>query len=63
MTPHSTGESVAFCLRLRPGCEQEYRRRHDAIWPGMATALSGAGILHFEIFLEAHHEQHCMRRC
>ncbi|MEO6625896.1 MAG: L-rhamnose mutarotase [Burkholderiaceae bacterium] len=46
------GESLAFCLRLRPGCEQEYRRRHDAIWPGMAAALSGAGILHFEIFLE-----------
>ena len=46
------GESVAFCLRLRPGGEQEYRRRHDAIWPEMAAALSGAGILHFEIFLE-----------
>ena len=46
------GESVAFCLRLRPGGEREYRRRHDAIWPEMAAALSGAGIQHFEIFLE-----------
>ncbi len=45
-------ETVAFCLRLRPGCADEYRRRHDAIWPAMAAALSGAGILHFEIFLE-----------
>lgn len=46
------GETVAFCLRLRPGCAEEYRRRHDAIWPAMAAALSEAGILHFEIFLE-----------
>jgi L-rhamnose mutarotase len=46
------GETVAFCLRLRPGCAEEYRRRHDAIWPAMAAALSAAGILHFEIFLE-----------
>ena len=46
------GESVAFCLRLRPGCADEYRRRHDDIWPAMAAALSDAGILHFEIFLE-----------
>ncbi len=52
MTTPPTGQSVAFCLRLRPGCEQEYRRRHDAIWPEMASALSNAGILHFEIFLE-----------
>jgi L-rhamnose mutarotase len=59
MTPHAdlaarlpADETVAFCLRLRPGCAQEYRRRHDAIWPEMEAALSGAGILHFEIFLE-----------
>lgn len=59
MTPPATlstmlpaGESMAFCLRLRPGCADEYRRRHDAIWPEMAAALSDAGILHFEIFLE-----------
>ena len=52
MTAPPPGESVAFCLRLRPGCEPEYRRRHDTIWPEMAAALSGAGIVHFEIFLE-----------
>ena len=52
LTTLPAGESLAFCLRLRPGGEQEYRSRHDALWPEMAAALSNAGILHFEIFLE-----------
>ena len=52
LTTLPSGESLAFCLRLRPGGEQEYRSRHDALWPEMAAALSNAGILHFEIFLE-----------
>lgn len=46
------GESLAFCLRLRPGCEDEYRRRHDTLWPEMRQALVSAGVLHYEIFLE-----------
>jgi L-rhamnose mutarotase len=45
-------ESLAFCLRLRAGCEAEYRRRHDALWPEMRDALLGAGVLQYEIYLE-----------
>ena len=38
--PLPGSESVAFCLRLRPGCEAaEYQRRHDALWPEMRQAL------------------------
>ncbi|MCX7384140.1 MAG: L-rhamnose mutarotase [Alphaproteobacteria bacterium] len=44
-------EFIAFGLRLRPGSEAEYKRRHDAIWPEMRDALLGAGILHYEIHL------------
>lgn len=44
-------EYIAFGLRIRPGSEAEYRRRHDAIWPDMRDALLGAGILHYEIHL------------
>ncbi len=44
-------ETLAFGLRLRPGSEAEYRRRHDAIWPEMRTALLEAGILRYEIYL------------
>lgn len=45
-------ESVAFCLRLRAGCEAEYQRRHDDLWPDMRQALLDAGMLHYEIHLE-----------
>ncbi len=48
----SDSEFIAFGLRLRPGSEAEYRRRHDAIWPDMRAALLGAGILHYEIHLD-----------
>jgi len=49
--PLPPAESVAFCLRLRPGTEAEYKKRHDEIWPEMRATLVGAGILHFEIHL------------
>ena len=50
--PLPGSESVAFCLRLRAGCEAEYQRRHDALWPDMRQALLDAGLLHYEIHLE-----------
>lgn len=45
-------ETIAFALRLVPGGEAEYLRRHDALWPDMREALLAAGILHYEIYLE-----------
>ena len=50
--PLPGSESVAFCLRLRPGTEAEYQRRHDALWPEMRQALLEGGLLHYEIHLE-----------
>jgi L-rhamnose mutarotase len=47
----ATTETIAFGLRLKPGHEAEYKRRHDAIWPEMRAALLDAGILHYEIHL------------
>jgi len=44
-------EISAFVLRVRPGLEAEYRRRHDEIWPEMQSALLDAGVLHYEIYL------------
>jgi L-rhamnose mutarotase len=49
--PLPAAESFAFCLRLRPGTEAEYRRRHDEIWPEMRAMMQDAGILHYEIHL------------
>ena len=45
-------EQIAFLMRLKPGCEPEYRRRHDEIWPELKAALTAAGIRDYSIFLD-----------
>jgi L-rhamnose mutarotase len=48
------GEAIeirAFCLRLKPGAEAEYKRRHDSLWPQMRAALLEAGVLSYDIHL------------
>ena len=42
----------AFLMKLRPGQEQEYRRRHDEIWPELAQELRRAGISDYSIYLD-----------
>jgi L-rhamnose mutarotase len=46
-------EKFAFCMFLNPGCEAEYQRRHDEIWPEMVPLLKDAGISDYSIYLEA----------
>ena len=43
---------VAFTMKLKPGFEAEYKRRHDALWPELAQALRDAGISDYSIFLD-----------
>jgi L-rhamnose mutarotase len=43
----------AFKMRLNPGCEAEYRKRHDAIWPELASLLRQAGVSNYSIHLDA----------
>ncbi len=43
---------AAFKMKLKPGCEAEYRRRHDEIWPELSRALSEAGVSDYSIFLD-----------
>jgi L-rhamnose mutarotase len=40
----------AWVLEVRPGHEEEYKRRHDEIWPEMLGALKEAGIRNYSIF-------------
>ena len=42
----------AFRMKLKPGMADEYRRRHDALWPDLADALRDAGIHDYSIFLD-----------
>lgn len=40
----------AWVLEVRPGYEEEYKKRHDEIWPEMLEALRKAGISNYNIF-------------
>jgi len=44
-------ERVGFTMRLLPGQEAEYRRRHAAVWPEMLDALRAAGARNYSIFI------------
>lgn len=46
-------EQIAFTMRLNAGQADEYRRRHDAIWPELVALLRAAGISDYSIFLDA----------
>jgi L-rhamnose mutarotase len=40
----------AWVLEVRPGYEEEYKRRHDEIWPEMVETLREAGVHNYSIF-------------
>lgn len=42
--------NYAWVLEVRPGYEEEYKKRHDEIWPEMLEALTKAGIRNYNIF-------------
>jgi L-rhamnose mutarotase len=39
-------------MRLNAGKVDEYRRRHDAIWPELVALLHGAGVSDYSIHLD-----------
>ena len=43
---------IAFKMKLFDGCEEEYRKRHDAIWPELKNLLKRTGIEDYSIFLD-----------
>jgi L-rhamnose mutarotase len=45
-------ERVGFAMQLNPGAADEYRRRHDAIWPELSELLRNSGISNYSIFLD-----------
>jgi L-rhamnose mutarotase len=44
-------QRIGFVMRLLPGAEAEYRRRHAAVWPEMLAELRAAGARNYSIFL------------
>ena len=43
---------AAFKMKLKPGSRDEYKKRHDAIWPELKKLLQNAGIRDYSIFLD-----------
>jgi L-rhamnose mutarotase len=41
-----------FKMKMNPGMKEEYRRRHDEIWPELVRLLKDAGIGNYSIFLD-----------
>ena len=44
---------LAFRMKLHPGMEKEYKRRHDEIWPELVQLLRLTGISDYSIFLDS----------
>ncbi len=42
----------AFKMKLKRGFEEEYKRRHDEIWPDLAKLLRQAGMRDYSIYLD-----------
>ena len=42
----------AFKMKLKAGYKQEYKKRHDEIWPQLSEVLTNAGISDYSIFLD-----------
>lgn len=43
-------ERMAWKGKIKPGCKEEYIRRHQEIWPEMVAVLKEAGICNYTIF-------------
>jgi len=43
---------VAFKMKLKKGYEDEYKKRHDEIWPELAELIRAQGVSDYSIFLD-----------
>lgn len=45
-------ERVSFLMRVRDGMQEEYIRRHRAVWPEVLAEMQRAGIANMSIFMQ-----------
>jgi L-rhamnose mutarotase len=43
---------IAFKMQLYKGCEEEYQKRHEQLWPDLQKLLKETGISEYSIFLD-----------
>lgn len=46
------GSRFAFKMQLHKGFEEEYKKRHEALWPDLEVLLKSSGISDYSIFLD-----------
>jgi L-rhamnose mutarotase len=49
---HLKTKQIAFKMKLVPGFEEEYEKRHREIWPELAVLLKESGVVDYSIFLD-----------
>ncbi|WP_200975615.1 L-rhamnose mutarotase [Echinicola sp. 20G] len=45
-------KQVAFRMKLLPGHEAEYEKRHREIWPELVELLKDSGVVDYSIYLD-----------
>jgi L-rhamnose mutarotase len=43
---------IGFKMKLNPGMVEEYKKRHDELWPELHELLKNNGISEYSIFLD-----------
>ena len=51
MSQDGTLHRICFCLQVKPHLLEEYKLRHQAVWPEMLQALREAGWHNYSLFL------------
>ncbi len=41
-----------FKMKMKPGCREEYIKRHNAIWPELKEMIKNGGVSDYSIFLD-----------
>lgn len=41
-----------FKMKMKPGCREEYIKRHNEIWPELAALIKAGGVFDYSIFLD-----------
>jgi L-rhamnose mutarotase len=44
-------QRIAFTMKIKPGSEEEYRRRHQQVWPELLADLKKAGCSRYSIYM------------
>ncbi len=45
-------QRIAFTMHIKAGCEEEYRARHQHVWPEMLAELKKAGCHRYSIYMQ-----------